>query len=88
MTFAQGDLNGDGAVNGSDFAILAGNFGRAVPAPEAPAVRALEAGRGTKPAAAPPPHTADNASSRRPATPARKVAVERRRLSPPRHRKT
>jgi hypothetical protein len=35
MTFAQGDLNGDGNVNGSDFALLAGNFGNAVPAPGA-----------------------------------------------------
>ena len=35
MTYAQGDLNGDGKVNGTDFAMLAGNFGKTVPAPAA-----------------------------------------------------
>ena len=38
MTYAQGDLNGDGRVDGSDFAILAGNFGRSV-GPAAAATR-------------------------------------------------
>ena len=33
MTFAQGDLNGDGSVSGSDFAMLAANFGKSVAAP-------------------------------------------------------
>jgi hypothetical protein len=35
MSFALGDLNGDGAVNGTDFATLAANFGRSLPAPTA-----------------------------------------------------
>jgi hypothetical protein len=32
MSYPQGDLNADGAVNGTDFALLAGNFARTLPA--------------------------------------------------------
>jgi hypothetical protein len=67
MTYAQGDLNGDGSVNGSDFAILAGNFGKTVPQPAAVGAAAV----------AHPKPTAAAPSAERTARPARRVVQVR-----------
>jgi hypothetical protein len=84
--YADGDLNGDTVVNGTDFAILAGNFGKSVPAAQAAplAVAQPSASSPALRAASSPPATVRTSvkvlpSSRRRAQP-RKVLPEARRV--------
>jgi len=82
MTFVQGDLNGDRSVNGSDFAILAGNFGKTLAEPQPAA--ALTSTAAPSAAALPPRRVHSPPRRGRAPGPALSIAsVGRRTENPP-----